>query len=200
MSDIQKHVGANPVGAAGTLAGRLMNVIHGRAYLNIVRHIAARTGVSLTGVLDIGCGGGIALKRLSDIFPDAALYGVDISPDMIRLAGQTNRKQVKRGRVVLNRASASALPVPAGSMDLVTAFDTINFWDDYPVAMGEIRRVLKPGGRFYIINGYPEPGTRWYDFVRFKDEGAYHGFLTEHGFLVGESIIKGHTIIIEAIN
>lgn len=82
--------------------------------------------------------------------------------------------------------------------DLITDFDTINFWDDIEHSIREVKRVSKQNGLFFIINGYPKKGSKWYDFVKLKDEQEYKSFLSNLGFQQIEIIIKNQTIIISA--
>ena len=80
----------------------------------------------------------------------------------------------------------------------MTAFDTISFWNDFNDSINEIKRVLKQDGIFFIVNGYPKVGTKWYDFVKFKNDSEYRAFLTRHSFKEINLIIEKNTIIIKA--
>jgi ubiquinone/menaquinone biosynthesis C-methylase UbiE len=195
----EQQIGAKPVGMVGKLAGRLMNMVHKGQYHKIIARIKKRTEIPVNGILDIGCGGGIAVKSFASQFPEAILYGIDHAAEMVELSAKTNRQAVRQGRVKLLQNSIERVEITDNSIDIATAFDTINFWPDYDLAMAEIRRVLTAPGKFYIINGYPEPGTKWYEFVKFKDQGEYEAILNEHGFKMNDVQIEGHTIVIEAV-
>ena len=54
-----------------------------------------------------------------------------------------------RGLAVL-RGDATALPVQDQSLDLVVAFDVLEHILDHDAAVAEVRRVLRPGGRFLV--------------------------------------------------
>ena len=195
----EQQIGAKPVGLMGKLAGRLMNMVHKGQYRAIITRIKNRMDLPVNGILDIGCGGGIAIKEFAKQFPETTVYGIDHAAEMVALSAKTNRKAVAQGRVKLLQNSIEQIEIADNTIDIVTAFDTINFWPDYDLAMAEIRRVLMASGRFYIINGYPEPGTKWYDFVKFKDQGEYEAFLNKHGFKMNDVQIEGHTIVFEAV-
>ncbi|NLZ14864.1 MAG: hypothetical protein GXY29_11815 [Thermotogaceae bacterium] len=60
-----------------------------------------------------------------------------------------------------------------------------------------MRRILIPDGKIFIINGYPEPDTKWYEFVRFKSIEEYQRLLGNNGFLMTSAKIVKHTAIIE---
>ncbi|MBN2050027.1 MAG: class I SAM-dependent methyltransferase [Spirochaetales bacterium] len=193
-------LGANPAGILGRLAGNVMNLMHARWYRAIIRNEISNAGLltDLPAVLDLGCGGGKTLGLLAVSLPEAKVFGVDHSPDMVRLAGRVNRKTVSAGRIEVRTADVCSLPFPDAFFDLVTAFDTINFWEDLPRAVVEVLRVLKPGGRFFIVNGYPKEGTRWYDFVKFKNKEEYRRFLGEAGFRSVDAEVRKNTVIVSA--
>jgi len=96
-------------------------------------------------IVDCPCGAGPALRELR---PDAAVRYVaaDLSPAMLRRA----RKRVDaRGldRVELVEADATALPLPADSVDLFLSYWGLHCFADPRAALLEAARVLKPGGR-----------------------------------------------------
>ena len=55
----------------------------------------------------------------------------------------------ERGLAVV-RGDATALPVADGSLDLVVAFDVLEHLEDDASAVAEVRRALRPGGRFLV--------------------------------------------------
>jgi SAM-dependent methyltransferase len=93
--------------------------------------------------LDCGCGTGANLVLL-DRF--ARAYGFDLSELGLHIGRAA-------GRTRLARASVTAVPFPDGVFDVVTSFDVIYSLEerDERAALGEMYRVLKPGG-FAVIN------------------------------------------------
>ncbi len=55
------------------------------------------------------------------------------------------------GRVEIMEGSVSQLPFSANVFDLVTAVETHFWWPDLAGGMGEVLRVLKPGGQLVLI-------------------------------------------------
>lgn len=100
-------------------------------------------------VLDLGIGPGISGIGLHDRRPDAAIVGADFSPRMLRLA----RRYVRRAgaRLQLVRADAMNLPCPDGSFDVVTHHSFLYLVQSRPRVLSEIRRVLRPGGAYVIL-------------------------------------------------
>ena len=90
-------------------------------------------------ILEIGSGTGDGTAALREVFPDAEIEGVDLSPEMVRLA--TANVPSASFRV----ADASSLPFEDGSFDLVAQLNV-------PFYPRELRRVLKPGGHILIAS------------------------------------------------
>jgi ubiquinone/menaquinone biosynthesis C-methylase UbiE len=102
-------------------------------------------------ILDAGCGGGRTIGKLVAASGEGTVYGLDHSADSVRVAMKTNADTVRAGRVEIREGSISQLPWPDDSFDLVTAVETHFFWPDLPGDLREVRRVVKPQGRFAII-------------------------------------------------
>ena len=102
-------------------------------------------------VLDIGCGGGMALKRLSAMLEKGRLYGVDYSETAVKCALGENKTDVKSGKMEIVQASVSNLPFENNFFDVVTSVESYYFWPDLERDLQEVRRVLRPGGVFALI-------------------------------------------------
>lgn len=97
-------------------------------------------------ILDVGCGGGGFLRRLSERYPFAMLFGVDISTEALAMTSEVNSEVVDQGGLELHEASVEDLPFEEGSFDMVTAMETYFFWPDLARGISEISRVVSPGG------------------------------------------------------
>jgi len=140
---------ANPQGAAGKLLIASMNIFHTPVSLWGISHL------DLAGnekILDIGCGGGINLSRFLKKVPRGHVTGIDLSPDCVNYSFMRNRNAIAEGRCSVYEGSAELLPFGANHFDVITAFETIYFCPDLPNTLKEIKRVLKPGGTFLIVN------------------------------------------------
>jgi SAM-dependent methyltransferase len=99
-------------------------------------------------ILEIGTGTGSGAAILKGRFPQAQITGVDLSPEMVRIA------QTKVPGVTFEPADASRLPFPDASFDLVAQ-------NNVPVYFSEVDRVLAPGGRILVSSTFG-PVTPYY--------------------------------------
>ena len=152
---------ARPEGFLGRVMLRFMNFGHAPL---------TNWGLSLVDIhdgwtmLDIGCGGGATLKRLLMRSKGAQVYGIDISEESVEKARKVNANVLDR-QVFVTQGSAEKLPYDDNKFDLVTAVETVYFWPDLPNCLKEVRRVVKPGGRFAIMVEVLEKDSVWTDVV-----------------------------------
>lgn len=107
-------------------------------------------------VADIGAGTGyFALPIAEAIGPAGCVFAVDVAPEMLaRLhekltaAGLTNVECVE--------AEASATTLPAASCDCVLLANVWHEFDDHAAVLGEVRRILKPGGTIALLDWRPD--------------------------------------------
>ncbi|KQY58701.1 hypothetical protein ASD11_03360 [Aeromicrobium sp. Root495] len=120
-------------------AGSSLSVLHGRA-----RDALVHAGTDAT-VLDIPCGGGVVLRDVPRGF--AGRYvAADISPAMLRRTAE-EAEHLALSHVEITEADVQALAFDHGTFDLVVAFTSLHCFPDPALALREIARVLRPGGR-----------------------------------------------------
>ena len=142
-------------------------------------------------VLDVGCGGGRTVSKLAAAASRGIVHGVDLSEASVTAALRFNRALVDSARVRIQQASASALPFPDATFDLVTAVETHFWWSDLAAGMREARRVLKPGGRMVVIAEFYDGGkhARYaeklarYTGIAVLDLGQHRAMFEEAGFV-----------------
>jgi arsenite methyltransferase len=103
-------------------------------------------------VLDIGCGAGvdaIVAARLTG--PAGAVTGIDLVPEMLAKAKE-NARLAGVDNVDFQESSAEELPFPDASFDVVISNGIFNLVVDKVKALGEVFRILKPGGRFMLAD------------------------------------------------
>lgn len=101
-------------------------------------------GASGCRVLDLGCGRGIDIEIALESLGAAHVDAVDLDSRMLRRA----RRRCSDSRVDFLQADATHLPMRGETYDIVLDFGTLYLAEDWPRAIDETLRVLKPGGRF----------------------------------------------------
>ena len=105
-------------------------------------------------LLEVGCGGGAFLHDALE--SGCRAFAIDHSPDMVRLAREKNRDAIDQHRAEIVEGDAHRLPFPDASCTCAVTTGSFGFWDRPVVALTEIRRVLRPGGRFLMFVGTKE--------------------------------------------
>jgi ubiquinone/menaquinone biosynthesis C-methylase UbiE len=152
---------AHPEGFLGRMMLRFMNFGHAPLTNWGLGLLEIHNGWTM---LDIGCGGGATLKRLLNRSKDARVYGIDISEESIAKAKKVNADVLDK-QVFVVQGSSEKLPYENGKFDLVTAVETVYFWPNLPDCLQEIRRVLKPGGKFAIMIEVIDSDSKWTNIV-----------------------------------
>ncbi len=98
-------------------------------------------------VLEVGSGRGIGAEILLDRFGAAEVDGIDLDPKMVALARQ--RLASRRDQVRIAVGDVTAIEAADCTYDAVFDFGIIHHVPSWERALGEIHRVLKPGGRFF---------------------------------------------------
>ncbi len=101
-------------------------------------------------VLDLGSGGGIdVLLSARRVGPAGKAYGLDMTDEMLALA-LVNAAKAGVTNVEFLRGSIEAIPLPAGTIDVVISNCVINLSVDKAAVFAETFRVLAPGGRIGV--------------------------------------------------
>ena len=108
--------------------------------------------IAVEQAVDLGCGGGRNAGELLKKYPNARVTAVDHADLSVKKAAAYNRIMIEAGRCTAMQGDVSALPFRDGSFDLATAFETVYFWPGPVKSFSEVCRILKPGGRFLIVN------------------------------------------------
>ncbi len=116
---------------------------------------------SSDNVLDVGCGGGATLRRISCRMGEGCglVTGVDYSEVSCEESRLYNAPEIESGRIRVVQASVESLPFDDATFDLVTTVESFYFWPNPRENLAEVRRVLKRGGRFLLVaDVYGRPG------------------------------------------
>jgi SAM-dependent methyltransferase len=101
--------------------------------------------------LALGPGVGWETLALAERFPDATLVGVEYDPDQVaRAVRNLAAHPALSARVAFRRGDATALPFPRAMFDFAYELNVLHHIADYPRALREVFRVLKPGAPFLL--------------------------------------------------
>ena len=159
-------------------------------------------------ILDIGCGGGGNIDRMTKIAVNGKVYGIDYSEVSISTSKKVNKKNIEKGNVEIKHSSVSNLPFLENTFDLITGFEAYYFWPDLVNDLKGIYKVLKPGGTLALTNeGYKgkneklrKKSEKWSKIGHFDihDPDEFREFLTKAGYSeikIIEEEIKGWILI-----
>src|SRR5262249_49756210 len=100
-------------------------------------------------VLEVGCGSGAGMAIILERFKAAHVEGVDLDPKMIDRASRRVRRR-HLARTTLSVGDLTQLAMADATFDAVFDFGAIHLEHNWKKAVSEVRRVLKPGGKFYF--------------------------------------------------
>jgi SAM-dependent methyltransferase len=125
--------------------------------------------------LDAACGTGRHAGHLAELGHD--VVGLDLTPEMLDHA--------RRRGTPVGEADLRALPVRSGAFDLVVCGLALAHLDDPSIAISELARALKPGGRLVLSVLHPfQAHLGWH--APFADADGTRGFVREHPHTHGD--------------
>jgi ubiquinone/menaquinone biosynthesis C-methylase UbiE len=142
-----------------------------RALIKRIRQVAADRPLKM---LDVGCGTGVFASRVRATLPTVDVCGVDLVSEML-VKGQPRWRR-HRAHVFPVQGDSERLPFGTGTFDVVTCANSFHHYPRQDRAVREMRRVLRPGGRLMIIDGYRDAPWGWfiYDVCVASVEGEVH--------------------------
>jgi ubiquinone/menaquinone biosynthesis C-methylase UbiE len=99
-------------------------------------------------IVDLGCGLGFDLERLSEIVPNGQIIGVDSSSNLL----EATRKRIKSSNVKLVHSDIHKLPFDSNSVDSVRVDRTLQHVEKPHEVIKEMHRILKPGGIMVCVD------------------------------------------------
>lgn len=151
---------------------------------SLVKNISLNSGK----MLDIGCGGGVLTESLPYYFPKAYIYGCDVSKTAIFYA-----KKLGSGKVTFNIIKNKKLPYKDSFFDVCICFDVMEHVPDVEFFLREIKRVLKKGGKFFLIvpcEGEPFTYTWFFQKTTIGKNLTYRFFGHIHPEFTHQSVVE----------
>lgn len=128
--------------------------------------------------VDLACGTGDVTAQLARRYPAGRIVGVDLTPAMIEVA----RSRCPRPEVRWVCADMCRTGLPGGCADVVTGSYALRNAPVLDDALGEVRRLLRPGGQAAFLD-FAKPAARWRQSLQLPLLKAWGGFwgLVIHG-------------------
>jgi arsenite methyltransferase len=102
--------------------------------------------------LEVGCGPGFLACELARALGAGRLTCIDSSADMIAAATERAGREQLAGRIELKPGDATRLEFPDAAFDFVVGVQVYLYVQEIERGLGEAARVLRPGGRFVIVD------------------------------------------------
>ena len=148
-------------------------------------------------VLDLGCGNGYTLNIVASTYPKKDFFGLDFTPELVSVT-----KSIKSPNCEVKEGDARRMPFQDSFFDAVyTQRCLINIldWEEQKIALQEIHRILKPGGRYLMIECFTDG---WINYNRARKECgldeikvAYHNRYIEKGLFM--KVVEGMFSIVQ---
>lgn len=129
------------------------NLGQARVVQQHVQELSART------ILELGCGKGFNLGYLARLNPEARLVGIDLTPAHISMA---SKKYSNLSNVRFELGDFQSLLFSDNEYDLLFEVEAVCHAQDAASAFREAYRVLRPGGRFVLFDGFSAPDLSQY--------------------------------------
>lgn len=160
-------------------------------------------------IIDIGCGAGGLSRKLAQIVTEGEVVGLDISEGYIKKLNYSKERDRSGDykNLAFALASAEDIPYPDNYFDHAVVSESFGFWHEPEKGLKEIRRVMKPGGKLYIVNSYKEAqawvriGVKFFNLFMAYKEKLYSSqelreFFERAGFtVVDQKRVMGSSLV-----
>jgi phosphatidylethanolamine/phosphatidyl-N-methylethanolamine N-methyltransferase len=130
----------------------IFGVITGRAIRATMKTLNA---LPPSRVLEVGVGTGIALPLYR---PDHRIVGIDLSPDMLKIAAKRVAARKLSNVEAIREMDAGDLAFPDAAFDVAVAMFVMSVVPDPRRVLAEMRRVVRPGGTIVTVNHFKADG------------------------------------------
>lgn len=120
-----------------------------RFCIQLYERVTGSVDLSNTKVLEVGCGRGGGASYVARYRNPAVMTGIDFSGDAIQFC---ERRHKGTPNLKFQVGDAERLPFEGGAFDAVINVESSHCYGDIERFFGEVRRVLRPGGRFLFAD------------------------------------------------
>lgn len=170
-----------------------------------LKRLTEAVDVPTGNILDIGCGGGVLTESLVHYFPQASVYGCDISAQAIKYAQKLGSGKVKYAVI-----KDKKLPYKDNFFDVCVCLDVMEHIPDVDFFLKEVRRILKKNGHFFLLvpcEGQPLTHTWLFQKIKIGSRMTYNNWghihpeftqkhvinlLEKHGFVIKKKTYSEH--------
>lgn len=144
-------------------------------------------------VLEIGCGVGITSGFINQTFPNIQITATDYDQSQIERA----KLQSVGKNIIFKQEDATKLSFSDNSFDTCFASFVFHHISNFPMALKEIHRILKPGARFYVMDSPFKTLNPLHKWITFDQNGLFTkrefiSILESVGFRIQK--IRGHLL------
>jgi len=122
-----------------------------RSCIQLYDLVARRAPVAGRELLEVGCGRGGGADYVARKLDPRRVVAVDLSPRAVALC----RRRFAHPRLSFEVGDAERLPFPPASFDVVLNIESSHCYGRFDAFLGEVRRVLRPGGHFLYADFRP---------------------------------------------
>ena len=102
-------------------------------------------------VLDVGCGSGWLSRRIAEKVPQGRVVGMDVSDQMVRVARRTSGEH---HNLLYITGEVGEIPWETNFFTQAISVESVYYWPDPAAGLKEIYRVLRPGGKCWMLINY----------------------------------------------
>jgi len=150
-------------------------LLFGPSHRALIRRIEDVSEGRPVSILDVGCGTGVFASRVREALPESRVTGVDLVSEMLQQGAHRWRALADAVHPV--QGDSERLPFASGSFDFITCANSFHHYPHQDRAVAEMHRVLKPGGRLLLIDGYRDAPWGWFIYdvcVTYREGNVHH--------------------------
>jgi ubiquinone/menaquinone biosynthesis C-methylase UbiE len=124
-----------------------------RYCIQLYHHVASAVDLTGLDVLEVGCGRGGGADFVKRHLKPRTMVGVDFSKNAVTFSS----RNFAADGLAFVVGDAESLPFDDASFDAVTNVESSHCYGSMDAFLGQVRRVLRPGGRFLYADFYSQP-------------------------------------------